>query len=360
MQHSRSLGSFVSSCIDSDTENLLPDNRPRNRSSLDTLIIPGRIRIPSQKADPLDEELAQNLLKSAMAHARAPPPYSENSRPSPHQQRLASFSSEGSASDQHVQYHVGDSIYRIGPLPTPRIGSRDNIVVPHRRHHRNERESNYPHPSKQSSHSPRYRPTYDGALDSSQESRVTSTTWSTVSKVSHRIFSDSSSEVRDTSRFQDQYNNLATKHGLPEFALPPMGEPSMSNFSITQANHPQGPAEEKPSVKSITKEHKHGWLARKFLPRPSASYTYRSRTTYRPIARKKSFSRVPSLTDGGRRNILEGKTLEETCRLGGLGVLMLPYEYAFDKLTLPTCLSATAAYLLQHGKPCCTHWEARC
>ena len=51
-----------------------------------------------------------------------------------------------------------------------------------------------------------------------------------------------------------------------------------------------------------------------------------------------------------QRNIFENKSLEETCRLGGQGVLPLPEDYAAIKLTLPTCLSATATYLLHHGK----------
>ena len=104
------------------------------------------------------------------------------------------------------------------------------------------------------------------------------------------------------------------------------------------------------SNKSETLPRRHGWFARKFLPRPSATYIYKARTTYRPITRKKSFSsRSSSFSDDGRRNILEGKTLEETCKLGGLGVLMLPKGYCLETPTLPTCLSATATYLLNHG-----------
>ena len=56
------------------------------------------------------------------------------------------------------------------------------------------------------------------------------------------------------------------------------------------------------------------------------------------------------MTDDGRKDILDGKTLEETCRLGGMGTLRLPTEYAVGQLTVPTCLSAAATYLMQSGK----------
>lgn len=104
-----------------------------------------------------------------------------------------------------------------------------------------------------------------------------------------------------------------------------------------------------PLRKPENKSTRHGWLSRKLLPRHSTTFTYKARTTYRPVARKKSFSRPLSSSDN-QRNIFEDKSLEETCRLGGQGVLALPEEYAAGKLTLPTCLSATATYLLHHGK----------
>ena len=57
------------------------------------------------------------------------------------------------------------------------------------------------------------------------------------------------------------------------------------------------------------------------------------------------------LSEGGAlKHTLKDKSLEEIGRLGGLGILTLPPEFAVDKLVLPTCLSATATYLCQHGK----------
>ena len=349
MQHSKSLGSFASSSVDNGSGNLLAPNRPRSRSSLDTFLIPGRTRLPSQKTEAFDEAVAQHLLKEKMAQRRNPPPYTETSRHSSNEQRLRLIPSEESAFNEHHGYHVGDSLYRIMRQPALRISNCDNITVPHHQHHLGRLGPKTSPSPKSPSPSSTYQPTYDGALDPGPESRVTSTTWSSVSRVSHRISSDASNDTRDVLRFHDLYDELAVGHGLPKLAFPPNGESSFSTWNISRAENTQTEAVERPSIKSSTKEHKYGWFSRKFLTKASTTYTYKARTTYRPIARKKSFSRVPSITDGLRRNILEGKTLEETCRLGGLGVLVLPKEYAIDKLTIPTCLSATATYLLQHG-----------
>ena len=59
---------------------------------------------------------------------------------------------------------------------------------------------------------------------------------------------------------------------------------------------------------------------------------------------------IPKLDPAGGRNILLGKSLEEICRLGGTAYLALPEIFGADRrYSLPTCLSATATYLLQHG-----------
>lgn len=57
---------------------------------------------------------------------------------------------------------------------------------------------------------------FDGAR--SEGSRVTSTTWSSVS---HRIFSNSSgnSQNRGSSKAVEEYNVLALRHGLPQFVV---------------------------------------------------------------------------------------------------------------------------------------------
>ena len=66
--------------------------------------------------------------------------------------------------------------------------------------------------------------------------------------------------------------------------------------------------------------------------------------------RRKDKLRDKSLVDRGRKDMLKDKSLEEISRLGGHNLLILPHEFAVDELFLPTCLSATATYLSQHGK----------
>lgn len=106
-------------------------------------------------------------------------------------------------------------------------------------------------------------------------------------------------------------------------------------------------------TKTTTKSHHAGWLARKLFRRSSSIYTLKAKTTYKPIAKKKSFGGIPVLSEDCRKVILKGKSLEQLGRLGGLSVLVLPSNFAVDKLTLPTCLSATATYLLEHGESLC-------
>lgn len=50
-----------------------------------------------------------------------------------------------------------------------------------------------------------------------------------------------------------------------------------------------------------------------------------------------------------RRDSLKDRDLVELVRLCGSSLLYLPAEYAASSLTLPTCIRATAQYLIQHG-----------
>lgn len=113
----------------------------------------------------------------------------------------------------------GPPHHRVRPemvkRPPPRFGGREVIIVPPQRPQPHVRQ---PAPraltpiSSQDDTNPQ---TYDGADDSPTESRLTSTTWSTVS---HRIFTDSSGSSRTmgASYYRDEYNKLAQTHGLPQ------------------------------------------------------------------------------------------------------------------------------------------------
>lgn len=155
------------------------------------------------------------------------------------------------------------------------------------------------------------------------------------------------------SYYRDEYNKLAEKHGLPRLEATPDG---MSHSPLVMAPHLiaeiQGDLDDEnhSQTKTTTKSHRQGWLARKLFRRSSSTYTLKAKTTYKPISKKKSFGVIPVLSEDSHKNILKGKSLEELSRLGGLSVFILPSDFAVDKLTLPTCLSATATYLYQHGE----------
>lgn len=67
---------------------------------------------------------------------------------------------------------------------------------------------------------------YDGANESSYGSRVTSTTWSSVSKLSASNFTQfaGSSHGPMRAKCNEEYNALASKHDLPPLFLPSSGE----------------------------------------------------------------------------------------------------------------------------------------
>ncbi len=59
---------------------------------------------------------------------------------------------------------------------------------------------------------------------------------------------------------------------------------------------------------------------------------------------------IPKLEPVGGRSIFLDRSLEEICRLGGTGSIALPDGFGTSRrYSLPTSLSATATYLLQHG-----------
>lgn len=224
MQHSKSLGSFATGEI----TDVPLGARPRARSSLDTFVIPGRTRIPSSKPDAIDLQITQSLLNPNMIRAPRNPPRSQDDA---HIQRSPQYTMQASrsrsefydASHQNLQPPLYKVRPEIAKRPPPRIGGREIIIIPHRRPHTLDYEAQA---HRQASGTPEVearRVAYDGAHDSSFDSRVTSTTWSTIS---HRVFTDSSgsSRVLGASHFFDEYNCLATQHGLPELAAGSRGE----------------------------------------------------------------------------------------------------------------------------------------
>ena len=331
--------------------------RAQRRSSLDTFVIPGRTRLPSSKASAFDLQVARTLLDSSLIQSpRRNMLPAENHEWSPENSPAGCIPRRGAnpGPSDPSHHRVRTDIVR---RPPPRFGGREVIIVPPQRPrphvHQPVTQSSTPTPSQEHENVQ----SYDGVDDSVTESRFTSTTWSTVS---HRIFSDSSGSSRTmgASYYRDEYNKLAEKHRLPRLEAAPNGTSPGSLIMLAdiwghqdEENHTQ--------TKTTTKSHHPGWLARKLFRRSTSTYTLKARTTYKPILKKKSFAGIPVLSEDSHKNTLKGKSLEELSRLGGLSVFVLPPDFAVDKLPLPTCLSATATYLYQHGESSSLSWECR-
>ena len=185
--------------------------RAQRRSSLDTFVIPGRTRLPSSKTSIFDYQVTQGLLNPSLL--RLP------QRNMTSAEKLLEWSPEPSpAGCMPRRGHAsGPPHHRIRPdiakRPAPRFGGREFIHVNPQR----------PRPYAQQPAPQDLAPivsqeyvnaqTYDGTDDSATGSRLTSTTWSTIS---HRYFSDSSGSSRTmgSSYYRDEFNTLAEKHGL--------------------------------------------------------------------------------------------------------------------------------------------------
>ena len=258
MQHSKSLRSFSS-----DSAAPILRQRPSSRSSLDTFVIPGRTRIPSNKPQPIDIQIAEALLDSTMA---LPKRESSNDMAFAHhrkdseEKRLLEIlgiqdtkrreaTEEQPLLDQELQQRSAsspnnepDSMFtlhsqtrdlsnvrpEISKRPPPQMGGRDLIIVPPRR----TRKIGANPPRKRVGPTPSRKITplrekrngiYDGALGSGYESRTTSMTWSTVS---HRIFTETSASFHGLGALKGlgEFNRLAVQHGLPKLEKCPGGE----------------------------------------------------------------------------------------------------------------------------------------
>ena len=349
MQYSKSFAHFAPS--EQQRQNST-QTRAQRRSSLDTFVIPGRTRLPSSKASTFDLQVTEGLLNSDLVR-----PPRQNMTSAESLESSLETSPSGCLSRRGANSGTSGALHHRGRpefvrRPPPRFGGREVIIVPPQRPrppvHKPAPQALAPTLQQERAN----METYDGADDSFTGSRLTSKTWSTVS---HRIYSDSSGSSRTMgpSQYRDEYNKLAEKHGIPrlEAALdgklqsPPIMTPRLIpdiQGGLDDENHSQ--------TKTTTKSHHAGWLARKLFRRSTSTYTLKAKTTYKPITKKKSFGGIPILSEDSRKNILKGKSLEELSRLGGLSIFILPPDFAVDKLTLPTCLSATATYLYQHGE----------
>ncbi|TGO43406.1 hypothetical protein BHYA_0001g00350 [Botrytis hyacinthi] len=136
-------------------------------------------------------------------------------------------------------------------------------------------------------------------------------------------------DLDDRTHFIEEFNRLADKHSVRKF-IP-------SEY------------EDVPCIEDGPDKHG-SWLSRKLFRRTSSSQT--------PVVKSKKAERrdlkkMRSISDSlrlkGRRDSLKDRDLVELVRLCGSSLLYLPAEYAASSLTLPTCIRATAQYLIQHA-----------
>lgn len=219
MQRSKTCAHFATS---EQQRQASTQTRAQRRSSLDTFVIPGRTRLPSSKASTFDLQVTQELLNSSLGQSPSRRmPSAESLEWSPE------ISSAGCMPRRvAIPGAIGPPHHKVRPdivkRPPPRFGGREVIIVPPQRP-RPDVHQPAPQPLAPIS-SPEYVhvQSYDGTDESIAESRLTSTTWSTVS---HRIISESSGSSRTmgASYYREEYNKVAEKHGLPRLKAAPDG-----------------------------------------------------------------------------------------------------------------------------------------
>ncbi|KAF7959619.1 hypothetical protein EAE96_001235 [Botrytis aclada] len=136
-------------------------------------------------------------------------------------------------------------------------------------------------------------------------------------------------DLDDRTQFIEEFNRLADKHGVRKF-IP-------SEY------------EDIPCIEDGPDKHGN-WLSRKLFRRTSSSQTPAVKSKK---AERRDLKKMRSISDSlrlkGRRDSLKDRDLVELVRLCGSSLLYLPAEYAASSLTLPTCIRATAQYLIQHA-----------
>ncbi|KAG9246071.1 Rho GTPase activation protein [Calycina marina] len=98
-------------------------------------------------------------------------------------------------------------------------------------------------------------------------------------------------------------------------------------------------------ARKVMTAEKPNWFKRKILRRTSSLQSIKGDKT---VKQRRSISDL-SGRFRSKKDVLKDKDLQDLVRLCGLSLLYLPTEYAPRSLELPTCLRATAQYLIQHG-----------
>ncbi|RFU24335.1 hypothetical protein B7463_g12005, partial [Scytalidium lignicola] len=134
----------------------------------------------------------------------------------------------------------------------------------------------------------------------------------------------SEDEIEDRTDFVEEYNKIAKKYGLR--SLVPEDFRPIDFESVVTTSERQG-----------------SWFSRKLFRRSSSTQSI----TDQESRQKTNNSNLAN--PWSRKSCEKNYELQELVRICGSSIVYLSSEYAASSLTLPTCLRATAQYLIQHA-----------
>lgn len=176
-------------------------------------------------------------------------------------------------------------------------------------------------------------------------SQTISSAWSGMS---NRLFTESLSGAtseKQTDVFTKKFDKLAKKHGIQTFPESFKTEPtSVSVSSASDAN--------KSSSDSTPVLHGNKLWNRLLGRTPSTIDISKSYGNMKLSLGRKRGASISDLAAIGRgkRDSLKGMHLEDMIRLGGVSPFSLPDGLSPGDLLIPTCMHASASYILQHGE----------
>lgn len=181
--------------------------------------------------------------------------------------------------------------------------------------------------------------------NSVSRSQTISSAWSGMS---NRLFTESLSGAtgeKQTDVFTGQFDKLAKKHGIQTFPESFKTQPtSISVSSASDAN--------KSSGDSTPVLHGNKLWNRLLGRTPSTVDISKSYGNMKLSLGRKRGASISDLAAIGRgkRDSLKGMHLEDMIRLGGVSPFTLPEGLSPGDLLIPTCMHASASYILQHGE----------
>lgn len=220
---------------------------------------------------------------------------------------------------------------------------KSSVRIPHSQTMRSMRSFRFPLDGNRSMKS-----TNDSSAYTSNTMSRSQTISSAWSGMSNRLFTESiagATNEKQIDIFTKQFDKLAKKHGIQTFPESFHTEPpSVSVSSASDANKTSG--DSTPAL--------HGnKLWNRLLGRtPSTVDISKSYGNMKMSLGRKRGGSISDLAAIGRgkRDSLKGMHLEDMIRLGGVSPFSLPEGLSPGDLLIPTCMHASASYILSHGE----------